>query len=121
MARELALGVEVVGVPTVREDDGLALSSRNRFLDAGQRATAVALSAALRAGAEAGPRGAEAVLAAAREVLAAEPALLLDYLELTDPDLGPAPVAGPARLVVAARAGTTRLLDNAPVTLGDLR
>ncbi len=121
MARELALGVEVVGVPTVREDDGLALSSRNRFLDAGQRATAVALSAALRAGAEAGPRGAEAVLAAARAVLAAEPALLLDYLELTDPDLGPAPVAGPARLLVAARAGTTRLLDNAPVTLGDLR
>jgi pantoate--beta-alanine ligase len=121
MARELALGVEVVGVPTVREDDGLALSSRNRFLDAGQRASAGALSAALRAGAEAGPRGADAVLAAAREVLAGQPALLLDYLELTDPDLGPAPLAGPARLLVAARAGTTRLIDNAPVTLGDLR
>jgi len=121
MARELALGVEVVGVPTVREDDGLALSSRNRFLDPAQRATSVALSAALRAGAAAGPRGAGAVLAAARAVLAAEPALRLDYLELTDPDLGPAPAAGPARLLVAARAGTTRLLDNAPVTLGELR
>src|SRR5687767_2413997 len=57
MARELALGVEVVGVPTVREDDGLALSSRHRFLDAGQRAASVVLSRALRAGADAGPGG----------------------------------------------------------------
>jgi pantoate--beta-alanine ligase len=128
MARELALGVEVVGVPTVREDDGLALSSRNRYLSPEQRATAVALSRALRAGADAGPQGAEAVLAAARAVLAAEPALIQDYLELTDIDLGPAPTAGPARLLVAARAGSTRLLDNAAVTLarptqpsGDLR
>ena len=118
MARELALGVEVLGVPTVREDDGLALSSRNRYLDAGQRASAVAIPAALRAGAAAGPRGAEAVLTAAREVLAAEPGLAPDYLELTDTDLGPAPATGAARLLVAARAGTTRLLDNAPVRLG---
>jgi pantoate--beta-alanine ligase len=121
MARELALGIEVVGVPTVREDDGLALSSRNRYLSPEQRATAVALSTALRAGADAGPRGADAVLAAAREVLAAEPALVQDYLELTDIDLGPAPAAGPARLLVAVRAGTTRLLDNAPVQLGGPR
>ncbi|MCW2684947.1 MAG: pantoate/beta-alanine ligase, partial [Blastococcus sp.] len=69
----------------------------------------------------AGPHGAEAVLSAARAVLAAEPALLPDYLELTDIDLGPAPAAGPARLLVAARAGSTRLLDNAAVELGDLR
>jgi pantoate--beta-alanine ligase len=121
MARELALGVEVVGVPTVREHDGLALSSRNRYLSPDQRATAVALSRALRTGAEAGPRGAEAVLAAARAVLATEPELVPDYLELTDPDLGPAPSAGPARLLVAARAGTTRLLDNVAVQLGNLR
>jgi pantoate--beta-alanine ligase len=118
MARELALGVEVVGVPTVREDDGMALSSRNRYLSPEQRATAAALSAALRAGAAAGPRGADAVLAAARQVLAGAPGLALDYLELTDPDLGPAPAAGPARLLVAARAGSTRLIDNVPVTLG---
>ena len=118
MARELALGVDVVGVPTVREDDGLALSSRNRYLSPEQRATAVALSRALRAGVDAGPLGPEAVLAAARAVLAAEPALVPDYLELTDADLGPAPTAGSARLLVAARAGTTRLLDNAPITLG---
>jgi pantoate--beta-alanine ligase len=121
MARELALGVEVVGVPTVREDDGLALSSRNRYLAPGQRAAAATLSAALRAGAAAGPDGAAAVLAAATAVLAAEPSLRPDYLELTDPDLGPPPAAGPARLLVAARAGTTRLLDNAPVQLGELR
>ncbi|MGY1635721.1 pantoate--beta-alanine ligase [Geodermatophilus sp. SYSU D00742] len=118
MARELALGLEVVGVPTVREDDGMALSSRNRYLSPEQRATAAALSRALRAGAAAGPQGADAVLTAAREVLATAPELVPDYLELTDPDLGPAPAAGPARLLVAARAGTTRLLDNVPVLLG---
>jgi len=117
MARELALGVDVVGVPTVREDDGLALSSRNRYLDPPQRAAAVALSAALRAGADAGPRGAGAVLAAARAVLAEAPDLVPDYLELADPDLGPAPAAGPARLLVAARVGTTRLIDNVAVQL----
>jgi pantoate--beta-alanine ligase len=121
MARELALGVEVVGVPTVREDDGMALSSRNRYLDPDQRTAARAISAALRAGADAGPDGGDAVLAAARSVLAAEPSLLVDYLELTDPDLGAAPAAGPARLLVAARAGTTRLLDNAPVLLRNAR
>jgi pantoate--beta-alanine ligase len=118
MARELALGVEVVGVPTVREDEGMALSSRNRYLDPAQRSAAAAVSAALRAGAAAGPDGADAVLAAARSVLAGQPTLAADYLELTDPDLGPAPAAGPARLLVAVRAGTTRLLDNVPVTLG---
>jgi pantoate--beta-alanine ligase len=121
MARELALGVEVVGVPTVREDDGLALSSRNRYLDPQQRAAAVALSRALRAGADAGPQGADAVLAAARAVLAAEPSLVQDYLELTDTDLGPASAAGPARLLVAARAGGTRLLDNIAIQLGEAR
>jgi pantoate--beta-alanine ligase len=118
MVRELALGVQVVGVPTVREGDGMALSSRNRYLDADQRRAATALSAALRAGAGAGPRGADAVLAAARAVLARAPELVPDYLELTDPDLGPVPSAGPARLLVAARTGGTRLIDNTAVTLG---
>jgi pantoate--beta-alanine ligase len=121
MARELALGVEVVGVPTVREDDGMALSSRNRYLSAEQRSAAADISAALRAGAAAGPHGAPAVLDAARQVLAAAPGLVPDYLELTDPDLGPAPTAGAARLLVAARAGSTRLIDNLAVELGDPR
>jgi pantoate--beta-alanine ligase len=119
LARELALPVEVVGVPTVREDDGLALSSRNRYLDPEQRTAAATISAALRAGAAAGAQGADAVLAAARAVLDGRPDLLQDYLELTDTDLGPAPAAGPARLLVAVRAGSTRLLDNTAVTLGD--
>ncbi|WP_448621327.1 pantoate--beta-alanine ligase [Geodermatophilus sp. URMC 65] len=121
MARELALGVEVVGVPTVREDDGMALSSRNRYLSPEQRATATTISRALHAGAAAGPQGAGAVLGAARSVLAEAPGLLQDYLELTDPDLGPPPPAGPARLLVAARAGSTRLIDNTALTLGDAR
>jgi pantoate--beta-alanine ligase len=121
MARELALPVTVTGVPTVREDDGMALSSRNRYLSPEQRATAAAVSAALRAGAAAGPQGADAVLAAARAVLGEHPELVQDYLELTDTDLGPVPATGPARLLVAVRAGGTRLLDNVPVHLGGTR
>ena len=121
MSRELALGVEVVGAPTVREDDGMALSSRNRYLSPEQRATAATLSRALRAGADAGQQGARAVLTAACDVLATAPELALDYLELTDPDLGPVPAAGPAPLLLAARAGSTRLIDNTEIDLGDPR
>lgn len=117
MSRELALNVDVYGLPTVREIDGLALSSRNRYLDEHQREVARTLSRALRTGAAAADRGAAQVLAAAHVVLGEEPDLILDYLALTDPDLGPAPVSGPARLLVAARLGTTRLIDNVPVTL----
>src|SRR3954469_13975923 len=81
MARELNFPLDVVGVPTVREHDGLALSSRNRFLDAEQRQAAVALSAALVAGAHVSAQGAEAVLETARATLAAVPEVRLDYLE----------------------------------------
>ena len=118
MSRELALGVEVYGFPTVREFDGLALSSRNVYLDPRQRITAQALSRALCAGVTASNQGPTAVRAAAQAVLATEPDLAVDYVELTDPDLGPAPESGPARLLVAARIGSTRLIDNVPVTLG---
>lgn len=119
MARELALGVDVVGCPTVREPDGLAMSSRNRYLTDEQRQTAAVLSAALRAGVAAAPGGAEAVLAAAHAVI--DPADVdLDYLALTDPDLGPAVPGAEARLLVAARVGTPRLLDNTALTLGGL-
>jgi pantoate--beta-alanine ligase len=117
MARELALGVDVVGCPTVREDDGLAMSSRNRYLSADERRTAAVLSAALRAGADASAAGPEAVLAAAHAVVDPAP-VDLDYLVLTDPELGPAVPGEDARLLIAARVGTPRLLDNIGLTLG---
>jgi pantoate--beta-alanine ligase len=118
MAADLCMGVDVFGVATVREVDGLALSSRNRYLDSDQRATAVGLSRALRAGVEAASGGARAALAAAHDVLAEYAGIDLDYLELTAPDLGPAPESGEGRLLIAARVGTTRLIDNVAVTLG---
>jgi pantoate--beta-alanine ligase len=145
MVRDTDLPVHIVGVPTVREPDGLALSSRNRYLDPAQRRTALALWAALAAGVRAGngPDGAgvsdsggpdagrvrggggsealpaggvragsgpDAVLAAARAALGT--GVELDYLALTDPELGPAPGSGTARLLIAARVGSTRLIDN---------
>jgi pantoate--beta-alanine ligase len=114
---DLNLDASIVGVPTVREDGGLALSSRNRYLDDTQREAALTLSAALSAGLHAGVDGPEAVLAAAKAVLAQRSAVVVDYLELRGDDLGPIPSSGPARLLVAARLGTTRLIDNAPVLL----
>ncbi|MCX4907784.1 pantoate--beta-alanine ligase [Streptomyces sp. NBC_00878] len=167
MVRDLNFGVEIVGVPTVREADGLALSSRNRYLSATERRTALALSQALFAGsdrhaaqealrararevpatharaealsaigesraaadthavAKAVPGGPAAVRAAARLVLddaaRLNPPLALDYLALVDPsDFTEIPDdhTGEAVLAVAARVGTTRLIDNIPLTFG---
>ncbi|MFJ3768473.1 pantoate--beta-alanine ligase [Streptomyces sp. NPDC090082] len=172
MARDLNFPVEIVGVETVRESDGLALSSRNRYLSAGERRTALALSRALfaarerlaaqealraRAASLPGSQGraenraealsrlgearaaadahavaqaaeggrADAVRAAARAVLdeasRAEPPLTLDYLALVDPaDFTEVADGhdGEAVLAVAARVGSTRLIDNIPLTLG---
>ncbi|MFJ9342385.1 pantoate--beta-alanine ligase [Streptomyces sp. NPDC101733] len=167
MVTDLNFPVEVVGVPTVREDDGLALSSRNRYLSPQERRTALALSralfagrdrlaaqAALRARAEALPTSDEraaglarlgeirasadahavsvagsglpdAVRAAARHLLEEaarhDPPLALDYLALVDPrdftDVGPR-FTGTAVLAVAAKVGTTRLIDNIPLEFG---
>jgi pantoate--beta-alanine ligase len=169
MVRDLNFGIEIVAVPTVREADGLALSSRNRYLSAAERRTALALSAALFAGrdrhaaqealrararevpatqaradalgrlgesraaadthavAQAAPHtssGPAAVRAAAHAVLddaaRATPPLLLDYLALVDPaDFTEVDedFTGEAVLAVAARVGTTRLIDNLPLTL----
>ncbi|MFF3850143.1 pantoate--beta-alanine ligase [Streptomyces sp. NPDC002328] len=167
MARDLNFGVEIVAVPTVREDDGLALSSRNRYLSAAERRTALALSQALFAGrdrhaaqealrararevpatharaealsalgesraaadahavAKAVPGAAAAVRAAARlvldEAVRMDPPLRLDYLALVDPadftEIGD-DFTGEAVLAVAARVGTTRLIDNLPLTFG---
>ncbi|HEY0532763.1 MAG TPA: pantoate--beta-alanine ligase [Actinoplanes sp.] len=116
MARDLELGVEIIGVPTVRESDGLALSSRNRYLSPAERQEALALSRALKEGAA--HTDADAVLGAARKILDDEPGIRVDYLALTGADLGEPPVDGPARLLVAARVGATRLIDNVPLKLG---
>jgi pantoate--beta-alanine ligase len=118
MVTDLNVGVQVVGVPTVREADGLAMSSRNRYLDPAQRELAGMLSAALTAGTHAAPAGAEAALNAARAVLDAVPAITVDYLELRDAELGPIPINGPGRMLVAARLGKTRLLDNIAIEIG---
>ena len=115
MARDLEIAVEIVGVPTVREPDGLALSSRNRYLSADERHAALALSRALREGAaQSDP---EAVLAVAHKILAEEPGVRVDYLALTGADLGAAPPDGEARLLVAAEVGGTRLIDNVRLDL----
>ncbi|WP_205875162.1 pantoate--beta-alanine ligase [Mycobacterium camsae] len=118
MVADLNVDVQVVGVPTVRERDGLAMSSRNRYLDPAQREAAVALSAALSAGAHAATHGAQAALDAAIAVLRATPELVVDYLQLRDTELGPVPAGGSGRLLVAARLGTTRLLDNVAIQIG---
>ncbi|MFB8776583.1 pantoate--beta-alanine ligase [Streptomyces broussonetiae] len=167
MVRDLNFGVEIVAVPTVREADGLALSSRNRYLSPQERRTALALSRALFAGldrhaalealrararevpstraraealsaigesraaadahavAKAVPGGPAAVRAAARlvldEAVRLDPPLTLDYLALVDPadftEIGD-DFTGEAVLAVAARVGTTRLIDNIPLTFG---
>ncbi|MGI9157056.1 MAG: pantoate--beta-alanine ligase [Marmoricola sp.] len=121
MSTDLCLGVDVVGAPTVREPDGLALSSRNRFLDAGARQAATALSGALFAARQAASGGSGAAVAAAHDVLRQSAGVDVDYLELTAPDLGPAPERGEARILTAARVGGTRLIDNVAVFLGGER
>jgi pantoate--beta-alanine ligase len=117
MAVDLELGVAVVGVPTVREADGLALSSRNVFLSEVERARALVLSHALTVGRTAAREGAIGVITAATAVLASEPNIAVDYLALRGADLGEIPVHGACRLLVAARVGTTRLIDNVGVEL----
>ncbi|MFB8762928.1 pantoate--beta-alanine ligase [Nocardiopsis alba] len=124
MVVDLNLPVEIVGAPTLRDPDGLASSSRNVYLDDAERASALSLSRALRAGADAADAGADAVRAAARAVLdeasRATPPVEPDYLALVDPATfaeAPADHRGAAVLAVAARVGATRLIDNVSVTL----
>jgi len=118
MVADLRLPLEIVGVPTVREADGLALSSRNRFLLPGERRQAVHLFAALEAAAHrlAQGEGADPVLDEARASLTRE-GFAVDYLALVDgPTLAPLPAARPlARLIAAARLGSVRLIDNMAV------
>lgn len=115
MVADLDFDVEIVGVPTVREEDGLALSSRNRYLSQEERTRAVALSGALFAGRDAAAQGPKAVREAAAAVLDTAEGVDLDYLALIDPhDFTEAAddFQGEAVLAVAAKVGSTRLIDN---------
>jgi pantoate--beta-alanine ligase len=118
MVADLNVGVQIVGIPTVREPDGLALSSRNRYLSLEERDQAGALSSALLAGAYQAEGGVDAALDAARAVLDEVPAIAVDYLVVRGPGLEPAPAYGPARMLVAGRLGNTRLLDNVALDIG---
>ncbi len=125
MARDLDLTQPhvdaIIGVPTVREADGLAMSSRNAYLSPEQRAQAASLPQAMQAAIWAMSRGepAKAALLELQEILLAGGFSSIDYAEVRDPDsLAPVsdPARQPARLFVAARIGGTRLIDNQPVT-----
>ncbi|MGH3675295.1 MAG: pantoate--beta-alanine ligase [Mycobacterium sp.] len=120
MVADFNVDVSIVGVPIVREPDGLAMSSRNRYLDPVEREQAGALSAAVLAGMYAASGGTPAALDAARAVLDEVPAIDVDYLQVRDPALGPAPAEGMARMLLAARLGTTRLLDNIAIDVGSI-
>lgn len=117
MVRALDWPVRIEGVETVREPDGLAMSSRNRYLDSQSRALAARIPVAMRAGVAAAGGGAAEVERATREVLA-DAGLVPDYVTVTDPDLGPAPTHGEARLLIAVPVAGTRLIDNTALILG---
>jgi pantoate--beta-alanine ligase len=121
MLADLNVPVAVEVVPIVREDGGLALSSRNRYLSAEQKQSAMALSASLAAAAASAPAGRDAALAAAHRVLGAAHSVTLDYFAIVDQDTF-LPVAadhrGPALAILAASVGSTRLIDNRQICLG---
>ena len=117
LVSDLNVPVEIVGVPTVREADGLALSSRNQRLQPGERRVATALYEALKdaqARIAAGEREAARVTAAAREMIERQPAVKLEYLEIVDPlDMQPvARIDGPVVAAGAIWVGGVRLIDN---------
>jgi pantoate--beta-alanine ligase len=117
MVRELNLPVEIVVCPIVREPDGLAMSSRNAYLDAEQRKSALVLSRSLKEVQklfDRGERKAGRLIEAGKQVFGQEPSVRLDYFEIVDPDTLEAisEVRGPALVAVAAFVGNTRLIDN---------
>jgi pantoate--beta-alanine ligase len=123
MVDDLGLGPKVVGMPIVREADGLAMSSRNRYLSPDEREAATALSrglAAARAAAAGGEWRAAALEDEARAVIEREPLATVEYVSLVDPDsLVPmTALDGPGRLLVAARVGPARLIDNGAIAPG---
>jgi pantoate--beta-alanine ligase len=122
MVQDLSLPVDVVACPTVREPDGLAMSSRNVYLSPGERAAAPVVYRALRAGAAAigaGERDPAAVRTLMVDIIEAEPLAQLDYAEVVDADSFTVPrlLAGNLRLLAAVRFGRARLIDNVGVTV----
>lgn len=117
MVRALDFRVEVIGVPTVREADGLAMSSRNRYLSAQARVRAAVIPRALAAGEAAASAGADPAVHATRAVLESE-GIDIDYVVVTGIDLLDAPPRGVGRLILAVRIDGVRLIDNVPVDLG---
>ncbi|HVL23663.1 MAG TPA: pantoate--beta-alanine ligase [Thermomicrobiales bacterium] len=120
MHRDLSLAGEIVGCPTVRDPDGLALSSRNARLSAEERAAALVLPAtlfSLQTQAREGNDDVSALTEAGRALIGVEPLVALDYLAIVDPEtLEPAATLVPgARAIVAATVGGTRLIDNVPL------
>ena len=124
MVADLAIPVEIVPGPTVREIDGLAMSSRNRYLGVEDRAHALALVRALaeaQAMHQAGISDIPAIEDAMREVLEAHPGVRTEYARIVDPSTFEGPAAGRPRLaVIAARVGPARLIDNAALDAADL-
>ncbi|MBO9578925.1 MAG: pantoate--beta-alanine ligase [Microbacteriaceae bacterium] len=121
MVRDLDFPVRIEEIEIVREPDGLAMSSRNRYLSTTERAAALALSRSLAAAEAQAGAGAGAVLAATQAVLAAEPGVEPGYVAVVDAStFTPAPEGfrGPVIALVAARVGATRLIDNARFRLG---
>lgn len=126
LVKDLNLGVEIVVYPTVRETDGLAMSSRNVYLSADDRMRATTLYQSLQAGAEIIRRGVsdgQAVQAAIAQVVKKEPAITIDYLAICDPTtLEPlSTVTGKAVLLGALRLGPVRLIDNILVVAKQVR
>ena len=123
MARDLDMAARIEICPTVREKDGLAMSSRNEYMSGPERAAAPILSRALASAAEsaaAGERSARALVARAREMLDAEPLFEIEYVELVDTEnLQPmdGDLDGEALLAAAGRVGKTRLIDNVTIAV----
>ncbi|EAR25799.1 pantoate--beta-alanine ligase [marine actinobacterium PHSC20C1] len=121
MITDLNIPVRMEIIETVRDDDGLALSSRNQFLDASQREAATILSTALKAATSAADSGLDAVIAAAQGALMGESRAELDYFSVVNTEtFTPVPdgFRGPATAIVAARVGDTRLIDNSSLYVG---
>ena len=123
MVRDLNMPVEIVGCPTVREPDGLAVSSRNAYLDADQRSRAVSISAALREAVDAvkqGAHDARRLIADVEQRIARAGPVDIEYVEVVDLDTLEAveTIDRPARMCVAAKFGRARLIDNIPLYVG---